>query len=106
MLGINSKMSDPLRGSIARSGPVLSQAGLSAVAKYAGTSWSEHQTFMLKTAAAVTAGLCLLFQIGHFAEHAFQFGVWILGDMSNICGRDTPWMSPWATKLVEGIGRF
>ena len=50
------------------------------------------------------AVLGLLFQIGHFAEHAVQFAVWILGDLSNICGRDTPWMSPWVTELVRQIG--
>jgi len=54
--------------------------------------------------AAVVATLGMLFQIGHFAEHAFQFVVWILGDLSNICGRDTAWMSPWATELVNRIG--
>ena len=50
------------------------------------------------------AALGLLFQIGHFAEHAIQFTVWLLGDLSNICGRDTPWMSLWATELVRNIG--
>lgn len=50
------------------------------------------------------AALALLFQVGHFAEHAFQFAVWILGDLSNICGRDTPWMSPWVTELVRQAG--
>ena len=55
---------------------------------------------------AVAAGLGLLFQIGHFAEHAFQFVVWLLGDWSNICGRDTPWMSPWVTNLVNTVGIY
>jgi hypothetical protein len=55
---------------------------------------------LLGTVAAVG----LLFQVGHFAEHAFQFVVWVLGDLSNICGRDTPWMSPWASELVRQIG--
>src|SRR5262249_15742777 len=50
------------------------------------------------------AALGLLFQIGHFAEHAIQFTVWLLGDLSNICGRDTPWMSPWTTELVRNLG--
>jgi hypothetical protein len=33
-----------------------------------------------------------------------QFGVWLLGDLSNICGRDTPWMSPWVTEMVQRAG--
>jgi hypothetical protein len=53
---------------------------------------------------ATAAGLGLIFQIGHFAEHAFQCAVWILGDASNICGRNTAWMSPWANELVRQIG--
>jgi hypothetical protein len=55
-------------------------------------------------ALSLVAILGLAFQIGHFAEHAFQFAVWILGDLSNICGRDTPWMSPWVTALVQQSG--
>jgi hypothetical protein len=54
----------------------------------------------------VAAALGLIFQVGHFAEHAFQFAVWVLGDLSNICGRDTPWMSPWVTELVRQTGLF
>lgn len=50
------------------------------------------------------AGLGLLFQIGHFIEHAVQFVVWCLGDMSQICGRNSPWMSPVATVLVRNLG--
>lgn len=53
---------------------------------------------------AIVAAFGLLFQVGHFAEHAFQFTVWVLGDLSNICGRDTPWMSPWVTELVRKFG--
>jgi hypothetical protein len=60
----------------------------------------------LFTLMAAAAGLGLLFQIGHFAEHAFQFVVWLLGDWSNICGRDTPWMSPWVTGLVNTVGTY
>ncbi len=48
--------------------------------------------------------LGLLFQVGHFFEHAFQFVVWCLGDLSEICGRNTPWMSEWVTELVRQIG--
>jgi hypothetical protein len=59
--------------------------------------------FDLATILAVVAILGLLFQVGHFAEHAFQFAVWTLGELSNICGRDTPWMSPWVTEMVRQI---
>jgi hypothetical protein len=58
----------------------------------------------LATAIAAIAGAGLAFQVGHFAEHAFQFGVWVLGDRSGICGRDTPWMSPWVTEMVRRAG--
>lgn len=58
----------------------------------------------LGMAIATAAALSLVFQVGHFAEHAFQFAVWLLGDLSNICGRDTPWMSAWAAELVRQIG--
>ena len=57
-------------------------------------------TMVLWTAAA----LGLLFQVGHFFEHAFQFVVWCLGDLSQICGRNTPWISAWASDLVRQIG--
>jgi hypothetical protein len=60
----------------------------------------------LATVLAAVAGLGMAFQVGHFAEHAFQFGVWILGDLSSICGRDTPWMSPWVTDMVRRGGQF
>jgi hypothetical protein len=58
----------------------------------------------LGTVLGTVATLGLLFQVGHFAEHAIQFSVWILGELSNICGRDTPWMSVWATELVRQLG--
>ena len=70
------------------------------------TGTPERQGFSLRTAAAAVAALGLLFQVGHFAEHAAQFGVWILGDLSNICGRDIPWMSPWAYALVNQAGQL
>ena len=60
----------------------------------------------LATLIAVVAGAGLAFQVGHFAEHALQFAIWILGDLSNICGRDTPWMSPWVTEMVRQGGTF
>lgn len=53
----------------------------------------------MKTSVAIVAMLGLLFQIGHFAEHAFQFMVW-LGNFTTICGRDTPWMSTTALWLI------
>jgi len=58
----------------------------------------------LAFAVAIVAGLGLLFQVGHFIEHAAQFAIWVLGDLSNICGRDTPWMSPWVTEMVRSVG--
>jgi hypothetical protein len=62
----------------------------------------------LGTLIAAVAGAGLAFQVGHFLEHAMQFAVWILGDLSNICGRDTPWMSPPVTEAVRwaGMGMF
>lgn len=72
----------------------------------ATTSPNEYASaqFNMSLAIGVATVFALLFQIGHFAEHAFQFIVWMLGDLSSICGRDTPWMSTWATALVEQIG--
>ncbi|OOO17853.1 hypothetical protein EFR00_28415 [Rhizobium sophoriradicis] len=58
----------------------------------------------LMVAAGVLAILGLAFQVGHFAEHALQFAIWLLGDLSNICGRDTPWMSPWVMALCQRLG--
>jgi hypothetical protein len=46
----------------------------------------------------------LLFQVGHFFEHAFQWVVWLLGDFSEICGRDTPWVSASVAVLVDRVG--
>jgi hypothetical protein len=64
----------------------------------------ERRLFDIGIATGMVAALGLLFQVGHFAEHALQFAIWVLGDLSNICGRNTPWMSPWANDLVEQIG--
>ena len=44
----------------------------------------------------VTLGIS--FQIGHFLEHAYQFGVWVFGP------RDKPWMSVVAMWLCEKLG--
>lgn len=65
----------------------------------------DGESFLtLGMALGVVAALGLAFQVGHFAEHAVQMAIWILGDLSNICGRDTPWMSAWASELVRRIG--
>lgn len=64
---------------------------------------SSNRSLLFKT-LAVAAAAGLLFQIGHFVEHALQFLIWILGDLSNICGRDTPWMSQWVENLVRRGG--
>jgi hypothetical protein len=55
---------------------------------------------------AVIATLALAFQIGHFFEHFAQFVIWLLGDLSAICGRDTPWVSGWAVPMIDAIGAF
>lgn len=52
------------------------------------------------------AAACLIFQVGHFIEHGLQFGVWLAGDASGICGRDTPWMSQWVSPYVEAFGAW
>jgi hypothetical protein len=70
----------------------------------AGPLGFDGSVLSIGTVIAVVAGLGLAFQVGHFAEHAIQFGVWVLGDLSNICGRDTPWMSPWVTEMVRRAG--
>ncbi|MES3004979.1 MAG: DUF6008 family protein [Patescibacteria group bacterium] len=41
-----------------------------------------------------------MFQVGHFAEHAVQFGMWLFSD------RSMPWMSTWAMYLVHQIGHW
>lgn len=69
-----------------------------------GASSYDETTVYFGTVAAILAGLGLLFQVGHFAEHAAQFVIWLLGDLSAICGRDIPWMSPWVTELVRRFG--
>ncbi|TXM69665.1 DUF6008 family protein [Methylobacterium sp. WL120] len=49
---------------------------------------------------------CLVFQVGHFYEHVAQWVIWLMGWTSGICGRDTPWMSPWVTYVVESFGAW
>jgi hypothetical protein len=58
----------------------------------------------LANVLGVVAALGLAFQVGHFFEHAAQFVIWLVGDLSGICGRDTPWMSPWVTEMVRRFG--
>src|SRR5690349_19393609 len=58
----------------------------------------------LRVALWMVTALGLLFQVGHFFEHAFQWVVWLLGDFSEICGRDTPWVSGSVRDLVEQVG--
>jgi hypothetical protein len=70
----------------------------------AATHGPGARTWNFARGLSLVAILGLAFQIGHFAEHVFQFVVWVLGDFSNICGRDTPWMSPWVTRLVQRFG--
>jgi hypothetical protein len=57
---------------------------------------------------AICVGLGLAFQVGHFAEHLVQFGVWLTGKydwvVTVFCGRDTPFMSGPATDLVRFVG--
>ena len=61
------------------------------------------RTISLTNVIGLIAGLGLIFQIGHFLEHTFQEGIWVF-DLSQICGRDKPWMSPWVTDMVEYFG--
>jgi hypothetical protein len=58
----------------------------------------------LRLALWTITALGLLFQVGHFFEHAFQWVVWLLGDLSEICGRDTPWVSGSVRHLIEQVG--
>ena len=69
-----------------------------------GSSPESKDLLTLFAVAATIAALSLAFQVGHFAEHAFQFAIWVLGDLSEICGRDTAWMSPWVTAFVGTLG--
>lgn len=46
----------------------------------------------------ILVSLGVTFQVGHFAEHAVQFMMWVFND------RNTPWMSPWAMWLSHQLG--
>lgn len=56
----------------------------------------------------ILVGMGLAFQVGHFAEHAIQFGIWVTGNYPRIsaifCGRSVPYMSPVAIELVHALG--
>jgi hypothetical protein len=57
---------------------------------------------------AVCVGLGLAFQVGHFVEHAFQFGIWVFGTYhwvaATFCGRNMPYMSPPLMRMVRFTG--
>ena len=59
---------------------------------------------------AIMAGLGLAFQVGHFAEHAIQFAVWLTGGLTwvatTFCGRDVPFMSAPVTAVVSAFGAY
>ncbi len=69
---------------------------------------SDHTR--IYTILALTAGLGILFQIGHFVEHTVQFLVWCTGKIdwvvSMFCGRESPFMSAPVAGLVFQIGMF
>ena len=66
-----------------------------------------HRTTFINV-LAMCVGLGLAFQVGHFIEHAVQFGVWIGGQfqwvVTAFCGRDTPYMSPPLIAMVRFVG--
>jgi hypothetical protein len=66
--------------------------------------------FSLRSILAILVALGLAFQVGHFAEHAFQFGIWVSGTYHYIaatfCGRDMPYMSPPLTAAVRWVGAW
>jgi hypothetical protein len=69
---------------------------------------STEMLAQLINVLAVAVGLGLAFQVGHFVEHAVQFGVWLTGKyqfvIENFCGRDTPFMSWPVTEMVQFMG--
>jgi hypothetical protein len=73
-----------------------------------GTLFSPQTLTKLDDVLMITVGLGLAFQVGHFLEHGIQFPVWVPGSnqwlSSNICGRDTPFMSWPVTELVRFVG--
>jgi len=70
----------------------------------------RESSAQLKNLLAILVGLGLAFQVGHFAEHAVQFAVWVSGKyewvISHFCGRDTPFMSPPVTEMVGLVGAY
>jgi hypothetical protein len=59
----------------------------------------DPRRWSLRDWITLVAILGVTFQIGHFIEHAVQFGVWLFGD------RQAPWMSGVAMWLTETLGR-
>jgi hypothetical protein len=93
-----------LQATFKKTGPSRTDRQIMATSQRVFNSPAPALRLDLATVLAGIAGVGLAFQVGHFAEHAFQFAVWILGDLSNICGRNTPWMSPWVTEMVHRTG--
>jgi hypothetical protein len=64
----------------------------------------------LKVFSIVIVGFGLAFQVGHFAEHAVQFAVWLFGTSqwvtANFCGRNIPYMSGPVMKAVSVAGAY
>jgi hypothetical protein len=86
----------------------MANAGASAEkAKYLDGDLRLEQ---LKIFSIIVVGLGLAFQVGHFAEHAVQFAVWLLGTSqwvaSNFCGRGVPYMSEPVTRAVSAAGAY
>lgn len=71
-------------------------------------SCSEPINTPIRNVAITLIALGLVFQIGHFIEHGFQFAIWLTGKyqwvISNFCGRDTPFMSQPVSYFVESLG--
>lgn len=69
---------------------------------------AANGAFSLTNILAICVGLGLAFQVGHFIEHAVQFGVWLGGAYhwiaATFCGRDMPYMSPPLTAMVQYAG--
>ncbi|HEX3860334.1 MAG TPA: DUF6008 family protein [Stellaceae bacterium] len=79
------------------------------ISRTTGADTKRRNTLLCNILIACV-GLGLAFQVGHFIEHAVQFGVWIAGEYawvtSAFCGRDTPYMSPPLTAMVRFAGAW
>ena len=73
-----------------------------------GSVTPDHVRTQLINVMAICVGLGLLFQVGHFLEHAVQFVVWLTGKYEWVvfvfCGRDTPFMTGPVNNLVLFTG--